>query len=430
VTEPDAPPETADTIDDPPPPASEDAHPAAEAAAAGVRRLIGAVPSFWGLTGPAAALVLVILAAVALLSGSAAVGLVLSVIQRGLGDLLPVLLVGGVIAYLLDPVIDRFEAVGWQRSTAIGLCLGLFLAVDAVLLLFLVPYVVNEVGALSENIDGYVLRLGEQMHATEGFLQRRVDPGINLGWGALSAEIPALLKKLPTGSLDPVKAAAQALVGQTFGVLGFLVRWSLLPVFAFFFLRDFDRIKRGVFDLVPHRWRAPVLRNGVEIDRKLANFVRGQGIVCVALAVLYAAGLGLFTGIDMALLVGVTAGLLFVIPYFGTFLGILVGSALALLKFGVSFEIVKVWLVFGVVQGIEGTLLTPKIVGDSVGLHPVLVMLALFAGGGLFGLLGVLLAVPAAAAAQVLIVGGVEWLRATPWFQEGAEDAPNPDHLP
>ncbi len=396
----------------------------------GVRRLISVVPSFWGLPRPAAALVLVVLAAAALISGSRAIAMVLSVLQQGLGDVLPVLLVSVVVAYLLDPLIDRFESAGWNRSTAIGLCLGLFLAFDAVVLLLLIPYVVTELGALSENIDGYVARLGEQLHAFEAFLQERVDPEIDLRMAALAERLPELLKKLPTGSLDPVKAVAQSLVGRTFGVLGFVVTWALLPVFTFFFLRDFDRMKSGIFGLVPHRWRRPVLRNFVEIDRKMAQFVRGQGIVCVALAVLYAGGLGLFTDIDMALLVGVVAGLLFVIPYFGTFLGIMAGSVLAFLKFGVSFEIVKVWIVFGVVQGIEGTLLTPKIVGDSVGLHPVVVMLALFAGGGLFGLLGILLAVPVAAAVQVLVVEGVGWLRATPWFQEGDADSPDPAHLP
>ena len=416
----------ADPGADPPPPPDDPP----SVAPVSVRRLISSVPNFWGLPRPAAALVLVILAAAALISGSQAVAMVLGVVQQALGDVLPVLLISVVVAYLLDPLIDRFEGAGWNRSTAIGLCLGLFLAFDAVLLLLLIPYVVNELADLSQNVAGYSERLGAQLHAFEGFLQERVSPEIDLGMGAMAKKLPELMAKLPEGSLDPVKAAAQIVVGQTFGVLGFLVRWSLFPVFTFFFLRDFDRMKSGLFGLVPFRWRKLVLSNYIEIDGKMAQFVRGQAIVCTVLAALYALGLGLFTDIDLALLVGVIAGLLFVIPYFGTFLGIVVGSLLAFLKFGVSFEIVKVWIVFGVVQGIEGTLLTPKIVGDSVGLHPVLVMLALFAGGGLFGLLGILLAVPAAAAAQVLIAGALRWLRASPWFQHGAEDAPAADQLP
>lgn len=429
MSEDEAPAEPEDVAPDPDPEPEADAPPADEAPTAALR-IISSVPTFWGLPKLASALVLVLLAATALITGSQALAMVLDVAQRALGDLLPVLLISVVVAYLLDPLIDRFESAGWNRSTAIGLCLGLFLASAGVALLLLIPYVVSEVSQLSQNIDAYIARLGEQMHAFEDFLRARVDPEIDLGIAALAKRLPELFANLPEGSLDPVKAVAQGLLGSTFGMLGLAVTWSLFPVFTFFFLRDFDRMKAGGFALVPFRWRAVVLRNFVEIDGKMAQFVRGQGMVCSALAVLYSLGLVLFTDIDMALLIGVLSGLLFVIPYFGTFLGIVAGSLLAFLKFGVSFEIVKVWIVFGVGQGIEGTLLTPKIVGDSVGLHPVIVMLALFAGGGLFGLLGILLAVPVAAALQVLILGAIGWLKDTGWFQEGAEDAPSPDALP
>lgn len=424
-------PETPET---PETPAAPPAEPPDEAAAdgrlqTGAHRLIAALPPLWGLPGPAATAVLIILAGLALLVGNEAVTLVVHVVSEGLGELGPVLLVSAVVAYLLDPLIDRFERRGWSRSPAILLCLTLFLAVDAVVLLFLVPYVVEEVAALSNNIDGYVAQVGAQLVRLQEFLGRTFGVEEELPFEDLANRLPELVALLPEGSLDPVKAAAQRVVGQTFGVLGFAVRWSLFPVFTFFLLRDFDVIKGGLFELVPHGWREPVLAHAVEIDAKMAEFVRGQFTVSCVLAVLYAAGLGLFTNIDMAVLIGVIAGLLFIIPYFGTFLGIVAGSLLAFLKFGISFEILKVWLVFGVAQGIEGTLLTPKIVGDSVGLHPMVVMLALFIGGGLFGFLGILLAVPVAAASLVLLRTAVLHYRTTSFFGAPPEPPP-PDASP
>ena len=249
----------------------------------------------------------------------------------------------------------------------------------------------------------------------------------------MTEKLPKLLEKVGSGGSD-----ASSLLQSTFarassffgGALGFVVTWALFPIFAFFFLRDFDVGKARLFDLVPHRWRGDALETYRGVDGKMAAFVRGQFILCCTLAVLYSLGLGLFTDIDLAVLVGVLSGLLFVVPYLGTFFGLLAGTSLALLKFGVSVEVVKVWAVFVVVQGVEGAFLTPKIVGDSVGLHPVVVMLALVIGGNLFGFLGILLAVPVAAALQVVFSTGMSRYKETEWFLEGAEDASGVDQLP
>ncbi|MEC8423880.1 MAG: AI-2E family transporter, partial [Myxococcota bacterium] len=143
-----------------------------------------------------------------------------------------------------------------------------------------------------------------------------------------------------------------------------------------------------------------------EVDRRLSAFVRGQITVSVIMAGLYSAGL-LVVGIDLAVPVGVLSGLLFVVPYLGTAVGIVLATVLALLKFGIGWQLVQVAVVFAVVQGIEGYLLTPRIVGDQVGLHPLVVMVALIVGGSLLGIWGMLLAIPITA---VLSVFGAEWL--------------------
>lgn|GEM_PF-280989 len=385
--------------------------------------LLRSIPSLWGLPPIAVVGLLVAIVSVAFLAGLKAVGVVLSVVNQGIGELLPVLLISVVAAYLLDPLIDRFEAAGWDRTRAIFVALAVFLFGSTTVLLLLIPYVVNEVSELSGNLDGYIAGVAEQGKAAQVWLEEKTGRDIPLGFDELQENLPKMLGSLPSGTLDPVKAIGNALLGGSFGALGAVFRWSLFPVFMFFFLRDWDTMREGLFGMVPHRFREDVSANAREIDSKLGSFVRGQLVVCSVLAVLYALGLALFTDIHMAVLVGVVAGLLFVVPYFGTFVGIVAGSLLAVLEFGVSFEILKVWAIFGVVQGIEGSLLTPKIVGDSVGLHPVVVMLSLFFGGGLFGFLGILLAVPLAASLQVLVTEAVRRFRGSEWFQAGGGEA-------
>jgi len=349
-------------------------------------------------------------------------------VYTGLGQFLTMLLLAFVLAYVLDPLIDRFERAGWDRTLGIGITLGIALAAGVVGMLLIVPYIVGEIAELTGRIDGYIADVVTRAEQFEAWIKDKT--GEEIGVAALSKRLPELLKDLDVTALDPVKTFAGTVAGGTFGFLGAVFRWSLLPIFVFFFLRDFDRMKRTAFEMIPYRSRANVLDHYIRIDEKIAKFLRGQALVCMWLAVLYSAGLLLFTNIHLALFIGVMSGVLFIVPYLGTILGVGLGCLMALLQFGPSWEILKVLAVFGAVQGIEGALLTPKVVGDSVGLHPVVVMLALLVGGNLFGLLGVLLAVPVAASLQVILATGLEDLRRTRWFQRGKELAPSADELP
>jgi predicted PurR-regulated permease PerM len=352
----------------------------------------------------------------------------LAAVYTGLGHFLTVLLLAFVVAYVLDPLIDRFESAGWNRTVAIGITLGIAIAAFVVGMLLIVPYIVGEIAELTGRIDEYIADVVARAHKLELFIKETTE--IEIGLGALAKALPELLKGLDLAALNPVKTVAATLAGGTFGFLGAVFRWSLMPIFVFFFLRDFDTMKAALFEMVPYRSRATVLDHYIRIDEKIALFLRGQALVCMWLAVLYSVGLLLFTDIHLALFIGVMSGVLFIVPYLGTILGIGLGCLMALLQFGPSVEILKVLAVFGVVQGIEGVLLTPKVVGDSVGLHPVVVMLALLVGGNLFGLLGVLLAVPVAAALQVILATGIGDLQASEWFQLGREGAPSVDELP
>ena len=393
-------------------------------------RLLRSVPAIAGLPGPLVALIGLGVAAFATLVLLDAAGIVVRVMSQGLGNFLTVLLVAMVTAYLLDPIIDRFEARGWKRTWAILVSLTLFLSVLAVAVLLLVPYVLTELADLGTNLQTWAASFGQQMGDFESWLAKVTGKEIPLGWAALAEKLPELVEKVPSGALDPLGVVARWAVGWFGGLVGFLVVWALYPIFTFFFLRDFDRMKEEIFELVPFRWRRSLLDHYVAIDKKIAQFLRGQFLLCCVLAVLYSTGLGLFTDIPLGVLIGVIAGLLFIIPYFGTFIGVAAGTLMAFVEFGISWEIVKVWAVFGGVQAVEGAILTPKIVGDSVGLHPVVVMLALVVGANLFGFLGILLAVPVVAGCQVILATLVARYRQTPWFQQGRDGAPTGEDLP
>ena len=173
-----------------------------------------------------------------------------------------------------------------------------------------------------------------------------------------------------------------------------------------------------VGELVPVRHRKRVNRIAASVDERLAAFVRGQLTVCAVLATLYSFGLWA-AGIDMALAVGLLSGALFVVPYLGTVVGVVLGTILCLMKYGIDIHLLYVALAFGIPQFIESWYLTPKIVGNKVGLHPLVVMIALLAGGGLAGIWGMLLAIPLTAVLDVLAREGLTVYRESNSYRGG-----------
>ncbi len=381
----------------------------------------------------------------------AGLGLMLLYLMRGL---LALLLASAALAYLMDPLVDRLEARGLKRETGIAaLATGGGLALTLALLLF-VPYVAGEFKQLSGNLHGYVEGLEEGIErrrdtamsllespptdpraildaarallapaerlSPDELLEGVAGEGDPAGGGA--GDDPgelALDEQLDISGLTALLKDAAPNVGRWLtgalrsafaGGMSFVLsvlNLTLVPIFTFYLLRDWDRLIGGVDALIPPRHRDRVRRLATEIDERLSSFVRGQSTVCVVLGVLYSIGL-LISGIDMGIAVGMLSGLLFIVPYLGTIVGVVVATALALLKFGFTWNLVAVWVTFGGVQLLEGSLLTPYIVGDKVGLHPLVVMIALLVGGNLLGIWGMLVAIPITAAAQVLLA---EWYR-------------------
>jgi predicted PurR-regulated permease PerM len=217
-------------------------------------------------------------------------------------------------------------------------------------------------------------------------------------------------------------AGAAVDVVQTVGrggaaALTVITNLVLIPVVAFYLMRDWDRLVAGVQNLLPRSSVGQVSGVAREIDEVLSSFLRGQFLVMLALGAIYAVGLWAI-GLKSAFLIGITAGLLSVVPYLGSIVGLGLAIAVALFQFGDIMHFVLVLVVFGVGQTLEGTVLTPNLVGDKIGLHPVAVIFAVLAGGQLFGFLGILLALPVAAALNVVVRHVQDIYRHSAWYKE------------
>jgi predicted PurR-regulated permease PerM len=217
------------------------------------------------------------------------------------------------------------------------------------------------------------------------------------------------------GVLGTVSAGGQA-------VLSWLMNLLLIPVVTFYLLRDWDRLVEGVRTLLPRAAEPTVSRLTREIDAVLGAFIRGQLMVMLALGMLYAVGLWL-VGLDLAFIIGMAAGMLSIVPYLGTLVGVVAAVTAALFQFQDVLHPVLALAVFAVGQSLEGMVLTPKLVGDRVGLHPVAVIFAVLAGGQLFGFLGVLLALPVASALNVLVRYAHQRYRDSALFREAETQA-------
>lgn len=299
-----------------------------------------------------------------------------------------------VLAYLLDPVIDRFEAHRVPRPIAIFVLLGIWFVGVLVLSLLLVPRLSSEIAGLGERLPGYVDgALGAVAPRLHGWLGISIPASIREGVEGLSAGELAL-------PVEGLRKVLQRLLQSLTGTLGAIVGLLVIPVLTYYTLVEFDRIKSWFLGLVPPRYQGRVSERAQQINELVASFLRGQLIVCAVLGVLYAIG---FTaiGIDLAIWIGLVAGALSIIPYVGSAVALAIAASMSLLQYGVDVHVVLVIGWYALVQTLEGLVLTPRIVGESVGIHPVGVIVALLIGGDLLGFLGLLVAVPVAAVVQV-----------------------------
>ena len=319
------------------------------------------------------------------------------------------------VAYFLDPVADRLEKWGLSRTLATSLIMAVFFSAVIIVLILLVPLLERQVVAFIGHLPEYAAAVREYWAPLLERLQASLSAGNMGSLGDAAGAYAGQAIKWVVELLSNVWSGGVAI----FQVISLVV---ITPLVSFYLLRDWDRIV-GQIDAYLPRCSAPVIHEQLgKIDRTVAGFVRGQATVCLILAVYYAAGLSL-VGLEFGLLIGLGAGLVSFIPYFGMMMGLAVGLGVALAQFTDLGSIALVAAIFAIGQVVEGNLLTPNLVGDRVGLHPVWIVFALLAGGTLFGFTGILLAVPAAAVIGVLVRFALESYRDSELYEGLGDDA-------
>ncbi len=325
------------------------------------------------------------------------------------GDVLLPFLVGGAIAYFLDPVADRLQRSGLSRVMATSVISVVALLIVVLLVLSVIPTLVSQLTALVNAAPDIAQKL--QAFLIERFPQLSDE----------TSTIRQTLAQLASVIQSKGAQVASGLLNSALSVISAVVFIVVVPVVAFYLLLDWDNMVAKIDGLVPHDHKGTVRNLARQIDKVLAGFVRGQVSVCLILGTFYSVAL-MFAGLQFGLIVGAIAGAITFIPYVGSLVGGVLAVGLALFQFWGSVETVDAgiitfsadWLRIGIVaaifaagQFIEGNILTPKLVGKSVGLHPVWLLFALSSFGSVFGFVGLLVAVPVAASIGVLLRFGV-----------------------
>ena len=332
-----------------------------------------------------------------------------------LGDVVLPFILGGAIAYFMDPVADRLEDMGFSRTAATAIITVVALLVFVIMVLAVVPTLVSQATSLVQIAP----QLARDLLT---FVNERFPQMLNPD-SAVSQTLQAIGEQIQSRG----GALLQSALTSAAGLVNVLLLLVIVPVVAFYLLLDWDNMIAKVDELLP-RDHAPVIRRlAKDVDAVLAGFVRGMGTVCLILGTYYAVAL-MLVGLQFGLVVGAIAGLITFIPYVGALVGGALAIGLGLFQFWgdwVSLGLVGVIFVAG--QMIEGNYLTPKLVGSSVGLHPVWLLFALSLFGSLFGFVGMLVAVPVAAAIGVLVRYASDQYRGSRLYQglegqSGAED--------
>lgn len=311
-----------------------------------------------------------------------------------LAPVLTPFIAAALLAYMGDPLADRLQRFKLPRTLAVVVVfLATFISI-ALLVLLIGPLIKNQISALFQALPD-IARQVEQVWLPNVMGWLDVEPGDDVGIGAFLARYSDMVGSWSGKILLGVGKSGGALAAAVLSLF-------LIPILTFYMLRDWDSFKAHLGALVPDSQRETIFGLARETDEMLGAFLRGQVLVMLALAIIYTIGLSL-VGLKFAIAIGVVAGLVSFVPYLGFVFGIGLAGLTVALEPNPIWNLVGVVATFTIAQMIEGSLLTPKLVGDRIGLHPVLVIFAVAAGGQLFGFFGILLALPAAAVLSVLL---------------------------
>ncbi|HEV7252615.1 MAG TPA: AI-2E family transporter [Mesorhizobium sp.] len=325
-------------------------------------------------------------------------------------DILLPFVAGMVLAYFLDPVADRLQRLGLSRLFATILIVVGTLLLFALALTLLIPILANQLQDFAARLPDYISRLQALLTSFEpGWLESR--------FGVNEADLREGLNGLLSSGVGFVTAILGSIWQSGVALFNIASLFVVTPVVAFYMLLDWDRMVATVDSWVPRPHVQEVREIAADINAAISGFIRGQGTLCLVLGILYAVGLTA-VGLNFGVLIGLFAGLISFVPYVGSLVGLVLSVGVALVQFWPDWPwVVAVAAVFFVGQFIEGNILQPRLVGKSVGLHPVWLMFALVAFGAFFGFVGLLIAVPAAAAIGVLVRFAIRRYLASPLYR-------------
>lgn len=346
-----------------------------------------------------------------------AISLVIGYLTYLLSPILTPFAVAALLAYLFDPLADKLES--WKLSRTIAVCL-----VFLVILLLLAAIALLLIPSLEEQISRFISRL--PVYLT--WLSENVSPWLKKNLGLETdifnfEELGGLLKNHWNAAGGIAQSILGSITNSGMVVANWLMNCLLIPVVAFYLLRDWDILTARIGELIPRPYHQTVTQLAKDSNSVLSSFLRGQLSVMLALGVIYSIGLWL-VGVELSLLIGMGAGMVSFVPYLGTIVGLISGVIAALVQFGDINHIIYVLIVFGIGQLLEGFILTPWLVGDRIGLHPVAVIFAVLAGGQLFGFVGVLLGLPLAAVIMVMLRYGHQKYMASPLYGKPTPEKP------
>ncbi|MCF6320856.1 MAG: AI-2E family transporter [Rhizobiaceae bacterium] len=303
---------------------------------------------------------------------------------------------GMALAYFLDPVADFFERLGLSRLIATVVIVFFFLMSFIFGLAFFLPLLVNQANAFAEYVPTLVTRLQELVASSDNKWLRSII-------GENGTSLQTTINEWMGEGIGWISTVFKQIWNSGLALVNVLSLLIVTPVVAFYMLYDWDRMVAKIDNMLPRDNLDTIREVMRDINSAIAGFVRGQGTLCLILGAFYGIALSL-VGLKFGLLIGLIAGLISFIPYVGSVTGLVVSLAVAVVQFWPDWiPVVIVAGIFGVGQFVEGNILQPKLVGESVGLHPVWLMFSLFAFGSLFGFTGLLIAVPAAAAVGVIV---------------------------
>ncbi len=329
--------------------------------------------------------------------------------------------VGALLAYLFDPLADKLEKLKLSRTLSVTLVFFVISLIVFGVSLVLIPALEKQISSFIKNLPLYF-----------DWLRSNVSPWLQSTFGIQTDifdfnELTQLLKTHWERAGGLAQTVLSSVTKSGLLVVGLMMNFLLIPVVTFYLLRDWDIITERVSQLIPRPYYSKVTQITQDANTVLSSFLRGQLSVMLALGVIYTIGLWI-VGIELSLLIGMGAGMISFVPYLGTIVGLVAGVIAALVQFGDINHIIYVLIVFGFGQLMEGFILTPWLVGDRIGLHPVAVIFSVLAGGQLFGFVGVLLGLPLAAVVMVLLRHGHEKYLASKLYGDEGERVEPGEH--